>query len=623
MRTEVTQGSHCSARVARPLRNTRSAFFVLLVLLALCTLTSGCKKDPPSKPNAGDTPTAQTNSKDPHWVYPPASPPARIAVVFIHGLFGDTDGTWTDEKNGHSFFEYVKAAPGIGDKVDVFAFGFTSKMVGGGSLDVREASNKLYDHLRFHGLMQYDTIVFVAHSMGGLVAMRTVISNPELSDKTPLMVLYATPQEGAQITQIGKLLIPNNAIRQMTLVDANDYLKQLSDDWVRLKQRGRAPFVECAYETKKTFGVMIVPWSSATRFCDAVAPGIGDADHLSIVKPDRQQHDAVVRFVVAMQEHVLPRLQAASWETPNFTDEEQHWVYSLGKVTDRNPAVLKNTSKVRQRYEIASITDSSLLILPALEPGKPRELPPGQSETLQLVVLGDLRPEYRFDLKLSSLPARTVLVRIPNMPAAQAERDAQQAFFAQKIRDFIAAPEQVERFRTLPEAQTQAAIADFAKATFAKQVTGLSEGGQWLLASDALARINFLDSAAAALGEAKTRLPAAIKQPSVEQLDQTIRLRSNERLDRIPPTRLIDGRDASQFEAVPRNARQQVVYLDLAEQAQKIDTLKREGLVLEGDVLSARGERSAAAIAYRNAGAIRPSPMVQRKLEDVSIDKDR
>ncbi len=623
MCTEVTLGNHCSARVTRPLRNTRSAFFVLLVLLALCTLTSGCKKDPPPKPNAGDTPTAQTNSKDPHWVYPPASPPARVAVVFIHGLFGDTDGTWTDEKNGHSFFEYVKAAPGIGDKVDVFAFGFTSKMVGGGSLDVREASNKLYDHLRFHGLMQYDTIVFVAHSMGGLVAMRTVISNPELSEKTPLMVLYATPQEGAQITQIGKLLIPNNAIRQMTLVDANDYLKQLSDDWVRLKQRGRAPFVECAYETKTTFGVMIVPWSSATRFCDAVAPGIGDADHLSIVKPDRQQHDAVVRFVVAMQEHVLPRLQATSWETPNFTDEEQYWVYSLGKVTDRNPAVLKNTSKVRQRYEIASITDSSLLILPALEPGKPRELPPGQSETLQLVVLGDLRPEYRFDLKLSSLPARTVLVRIPNMPAAQAERYAQQAFFAQKIRDFISAPEQVERFRTLPEAQTQAAIADFAKATFAKQVTGLSEGGQWLLASDALARINFLDSAAAALGEAKTRLPAAIKQPSVEQLDQAIRLRSNERLDRIPPTRSIDGRDASQFEAVPRNARQQVVYLDLAEQAQKIDTLKREGLVLEGDVLNARGERSAAAIAYRNAGAIRPSPMVQRKLEEVSIDKDR
>ncbi len=599
-------------------RRVRALSLALLCLFAAFALVTGCKKDPPTDPQ-----TAQPNTKDPHWVYPPSSPPARVAVVFIHGLFGDTDGTWTDEKSGHSFFEYVKSAPGIGDKVDVFAFGFTSKMVGGGSLDIREASNKLYDHLRFHGLMQYDTIVFVAHSMGGLVAMRTVIGNPELSDKTPLMVLYATPQQGSQIAQIGKVLIPNNALGQMTPADANDYLKQLSDDWVRLKARGRAPFIECAYETKKTFGAMIVPWSSATRFCDAVAPAIGDADHLSIVKPDRPQHDSVVRFVVSMQEHVLPRLQAASWETPNFVDEDQHWVYSLGKVTDRNPAVLKNASKVRQRYEIAAIADASLLILPALEPGKPRELPPGQSETLQFVVLGELRPEYRFDLKLSSLPARRVLVRIPNMAVAQAERDAQQASFAQHIRDFIAAPEQVERFKRLPEAQTQAAIAEFAKSTFAERVPGLNEGGQWLLASDALARINFLDSAATALGEAKTRLPAAMKQPSVEQLDQAIRLRSNERPDRLPKTRPTDERVASDLDTIPQNTRQQAVYLDLAEQAQKIDTLKREGLVLEGDVLNARGERSAAAAAYRDAGAIRPSPVVTRKLEAVSVDKDR
>lgn len=614
-------------------RRARSFPFALLCLFAFFASATGCKKDPP-KPE-DDAPKVQANSKDPHWVYPQASPPARVAVVFIHGLFGDTDGTWTDGKSGHSFFEFAKAAPGIGDRIDVFAFGFTSKMAGGGSLDIREASNKLYDHLRFHGLMQYDTIVFVAHSMGGLVAMRTVIGNPELSDKTPLMVLYATPQEGSQIARIGELLIPNNALGQMTPADANDYLKQLSDDWVRLKARGRAPFVECAYETRKTFDVMIVPWSSATRFCDAVAPGIGDADHLSIVKPDRPEHDAVIRFVVSMREHVLPRLEATSWETPNFTDEDRHWVYSLGNVTDRNPAVLKNASKVRQRYEIAAIADSSLLILPALEPGKPRELPPGQSETLQFVVLGELRPEYRFDLKLSSLPARTVLVRIPNLPAAQAERDAQQALFAQKIRDFIAAPEQVERFKRLPEAQTQAAIADFAKSTLAQRFPGLNEGGQWLLASDALARINFLDSAAAAMGEAKTRLPAAIKQPSVEQLDQTIRLRANERTDRVsaPLPRAIDERDAPKpdtskrntpkLETVPRNAHQQAVYLDLAEQAQKIDALKREGLVLEGDVLNARGDRNAAAAAYRDAGAIRPSPIVTRKLEAVSTDRDR
>ncbi len=124
------------------------------------------------------------------------------------------------------------------------------------------------------------------------------------------------------------------------------------------------------------------------------------------------------------------------------------------------------------------IADPGLLILPALETGKPRELPPGQTETLNFVVLGDLRPEYRFDLKLSSLPARTVLVRIPDMTVAQAQRDAQQASFAQKVLNYISAPQQVERFKILSEEQTRAEIAGFAKSTFAERIPGLPEGGQ-------------------------------------------------------------------------------------------------------------------------------------------------
>ena len=67
-----------------------------------------------------------------------------VAVVFVHGLFGDTLGTWT-HANGGTFFKYLKASPQVGAQVDVFAFGFTSKMLGSGSLDIREAANKLHE----------------------------------------------------------------------------------------------------------------------------------------------------------------------------------------------------------------------------------------------------------------------------------------------------------------------------------------------------------------------------------------------------------------------------------------------------------------------------------------------
>lgn len=106
-----------------------------------------------------------SNKEDPQWVFR-SDPNAKVALVFVHGIFGDTLGTWTNDK-GKRFFDYVREAPQMNGKADVFAFGFTSKMLGGGSLSVAEASKKLTEYLKFNHVLDYDTIVFVAHSMGG------------------------------------------------------------------------------------------------------------------------------------------------------------------------------------------------------------------------------------------------------------------------------------------------------------------------------------------------------------------------------------------------------------------------------------------------------------------------
>ena len=597
-------------------RSVRQASAILM-LLAGSLLAPGCNKD---DDGTGMKISETTNTTDPHWVSQ-ATPPSDIAVVFIHGLFGDTDDTWKHQKTGKSFFDYVESTPGIGDKVDIFAFGFTSKIIGGGSLDIREAANKIPDQLKFHGLMRYDQIVFVTHSMGGLVAMQAVVNDPELSDKTALLVLYATPQQGSQMTHIAKHLVTNNAVRQMTPADGNDYLKKLSDDWVRLKSRGRAPFVTCAYETKPTAGIMIVPWSSATRFCDDVAPGIGDADHLSIVKPDRATHDSIVRFVVAMREHVLPRLEASSWQTPNFTPEDQNWVYPLGNITRPNPATLKNASRVKQRYEITEIQNADLLILPVLEPGKPQEILPGQSATLRFMVTGDLQPEYRFGIKLSSLPVRTVIVRIPDLQVAQAERQAQLASIAQKISSFLGSAQEFESFKNLPDQQKQTTIAGLAKSVFSEGNSGLSESGQWLLATDALTRLGFMQTASAALFQAEAHLPATAKPPSVEHLKHVITTRAN--IDMPPDAPSLPQASTTVFDTSSElnltNRRSQATFLDLAERVQHVEVLKSEGLMLEGDVLKARGDNAAAAEAYRDANAIKRSPMLDRKIRDLAV----
>ena len=49
-------------------------------------------------------------------------------MVFVHGIFGDTVGTWT-HGSGPGVFELLKTNPAIGPRVDLFAFGYTSNML--------------------------------------------------------------------------------------------------------------------------------------------------------------------------------------------------------------------------------------------------------------------------------------------------------------------------------------------------------------------------------------------------------------------------------------------------------------------------------------------------------------
>jgi len=71
-----------------------------LVTLAL----SSCGGTPPVAVVTPLTTAEETsNNSDPQWVVRQESP-AKVALVFVHGLFGDTISTWTNA-NGKRFFQ--------------------------------------------------------------------------------------------------------------------------------------------------------------------------------------------------------------------------------------------------------------------------------------------------------------------------------------------------------------------------------------------------------------------------------------------------------------------------------------------------------------------------------------
>ncbi|OEZ86413.1 alpha/beta hydrolase family protein [Janthinobacterium sp. HH104] len=457
-----------------------------LTLIAACLVLAACHRSAP------------VNGEDPGWVER-SDTRHKIAVVFVHGIFGSTRGTWTDA-HGESFFRLLKNDATLGPQVDTYAFGFSSNIMTGGSLDIREAANKLQSYLQPSGVLDYPAIVFVGHSMGGLVIMRYLANNldkaPALAEKVPLIVLFSAPMEGAQVAQLAGLVASNPALSNLRPVDSNDMLKQLSDDWASLAAK---PRVSCAYETADVGGVRIVQWGSATRVCDGRPVAIDNADHISLVKPDRATHPAYMFLSGQLTEHVLPLQMSAQLELPDFQRDENSYIFTLGAPEEN--VRLMNTGRVHMKYWIGKKSSRSLLVSPGASP----QLINGNSTELLTVTLRVDADEnaYEFTLK-SDLPSeQTVRVLVPDLSRLRTGHQRNAIKVTTGLAQYLGDPANAEKIAALqhdPD-QLNAQLAAVAHAALGEPIKRLPSAEQWLLTADLLAAANLRSIASAALAQ--------------------------------------------------------------------------------------------------------------------------
>lgn len=593
------------------------------LVIGIATVMASCGSD-----------NTAANTTDPHWVQQ-ATPPSRVAVVFVHGLFGDTDGTWTNA-SGKSFFTLLKSAPGIGNQVDIFAFGFTSNKLKNGSLDIREAANMLEQSLQYNGVWNYPTVVFVAHSMGGLIAMREMIDNPAHRDKVPLMVFYATPQEGSQITAIAQHVVGNPAVRQMLMADQNDFLQLLSDEWGRLPDQDK-PAIICAYETAPLAGVMIVPWSSATRFCKDVPTAIEGTDHLTIVKPDRLAHPSVVVLVNALNKYVFGSSSQPLLVTPDFQHEGDHWTYELTDPNGRNDARLINNGARKLNYTIGQISDPHLMVLPD---DTPKDIPAQHSDNLKLVLMrGQLQQEYHFTLSVPPLDDRLVVVRIKDAEAVQARQDAVARQVTAQVANYLSSSDNIAELTRLPREQQFAKIAEVAGESVSRTAPELPSAAKWVLTADALASLGLLTPANAALQNAQQASPHIVNTQGAQMVASVISAKSGvPSVLQDPALEPPKGEPGEMVSADVTHAQATIssvgrprglgaddlhAWSDLSAKMQAVPSLKAYGLNMKGDVLWAQGDTTAATDAYQKASNIQPTPWTDKKLEAVRMKEAR
>jgi pimeloyl-ACP methyl ester carboxylesterase len=587
-----------------------SAFRRVLIVMTVVSAACG------GEPDRSLLPVAVENRTDSAWVVQQATK-SRVAIVFVHGIFGDAIDTWK-HSNGSTLFNLINTVPGIAGQADMLAFGFPSFMFKSGSFDIREAANRLHLRLDFHGVLSYSKIVFVAHSMGGLVVLRELLTHADMRERVPVLVFFATPQEGAQITLIAQHILPNSALTQMKPADHNQLLQTISDEWNTIPSEKR-PRVRCAYEKLPTHGVMIVPWASATRFCEQAPPPIA-ADHIGIVKADSASHDSVAVLATALKEYVFNRTLEPTLETPDFRTEGDHSVFDLTDATARQPARLVNSGGSSLRFTFAEVSDPKLYLWPDDTP----KLLPGNSMTNMHIALGigARAKEYRFVLRTDELPEKRVVVRVLALAALEKQQQQLLQSASSEVEALFADPAQSKRLLSAPadDVEGPSAVIRAVRNGVVKVHPDLPDSATWVLAADVLHASNWPALAAQALTQAEKVSPSTSQLPSVRRLAaETAALSGTTQIFSTATTPMLAPEEVAQlpsrnFLVAASGAKRA---MGLASQMQQAPSLKAFGLSLQGDAQQVTGNVDAARQSFKEAATIRPTPSVNRRLEAV------
>jgi pimeloyl-ACP methyl ester carboxylesterase len=244
-------------------------------------------------------------------VVPPGARRARRdrAVVFVHGFRGDAQETWKAKDATESFPALLATDPELIDH-DFFLFQYVTKDLSPPAIDniVVQLKFALKEHVK------HPNIIFLAHSMGGLVCTRCILALLEDGrlDAVCGLLLYGSPMSGVEwvryaqmVLQFGAWKFPPLKLlsrvlktnRQLeALTTGSQFIDRMNSDWVLRALNGGHPKVPA--EQRAWFPVRVVTgnddWvvkeSSARGFYSKIDWINADQDHFRLVKPvDRSE----------------------------------------------------------------------------------------------------------------------------------------------------------------------------------------------------------------------------------------------------------------------------------------------------------------------------------------------
>ncbi len=249
------------------------------------------------------------------WVRKPS--PRSVAVVFVHGVLSSGEKCWR-HPNGVFWPDVLAVEQGLRD-FGVYSFTYRTGIFSG-SYSIGDAMNALKEHLQLDGILEACRIVFVCHSMGGIVVRKYLVDRAADLIERDISVglfLVASPSLGSAyadwLSPLAKLMGHSQA-DALRFVRDNVWLMDLDSAFMNLKESGRLringkELIEDRFIVGGPFlrKQAVEPFAGARYFGEHYK--VPDSDHSSIAcveNSSAMQHRLLVQFL----QNSVPDVQA-------------------------------------------------------------------------------------------------------------------------------------------------------------------------------------------------------------------------------------------------------------------------------------------------------------------------
>jgi len=302
------------------------------------------------------------------WGEPVAS--RRLAVVFVHGWTGDVLGTWTHrpsflrrsvqrlgrifgrKASSTSLFDLLLARqPDLG-----FELYSLRHEAGFSHLEIQRVTDQLLTFLKLY--VQADSVVFVAHSLGGLACRGAVLKLLEVAPAPGQkeirgILLYGSPNSGTHLARLAGLF--SRSARQMA--PFSDYLTEVNRGWAVRVINGGDPSLPLSERAR------LICWNVIGTRDRVVPPGsaaglvhMGDVytvpkDHMGLPKA-KGESDESFQILVLFLSHVRQQ------------EPRQHWLAVLDRIFEAQRKAVERRGWIEEEEEHITLGAEAEGLLP-------------------------------------------------------------------------------------------------------------------------------------------------------------------------------------------------------------------------------------------------------------------